>query len=233
MAVQPKAIVRAMPRSYKAGIAAAILLSFASLGVSGAAMVMALTSPQKVRALLGWEQVNAVDEASVRKPQKTAMGVSVVERNQPQAEAKGGLAFTVIAKTKAAEEPAASEQAAVEPLPEPDVSAPVEAAAATEPLPVPEGVPVLLVKDAGTGSKITSFKPVVTAGDAEECLNIGYALVNSAQLPADALDVLVANPQITIAKLCAGNGTIVFTCRNNQIAISPRRARPDDACVRS
>jgi hypothetical protein len=221
--------VRRLPRAYKLGITAAIILSFASLGVSGAMMFAALTGQGRLADFLhahAKPPISAPMLVDIR--DKQALTVSILQKagDPLPSETKGGLNFTIIPRLP---EPAtASQPQETAAIPEPEVDVEPTSAA------VPEGVPILLVKGAnGQGSKITSFKPIVMQGDAEECVSIGNALAVSAQLPADALDVLVANSQITIAKLCAANGAIVFTCRNNQIAISPRKPRPDDACVRS
>ncbi len=103
-----------------------------------------------------------------------------------------------------------------------------------QPANLPEGVPAMLRRGKnGNGIEIGNFHSATIGGDAEECVNLGYTMLSAARAKEDLLDVMVANKQITIAKICANNGTIVLSCRNGKISISPRRARPDDSCSRA
>ncbi len=99
---------------------------------------------------------------------------------------------------------------------------------------LPEGIPAMLRPNASrTGIEIGNFHSASLEGDSEECLNLGYSMLRAAHANDDLMDVMVSNKQITIAKICAANGTIVFSCRSGKISISPRRARPDDSCGRA
>ena len=92
----------------------------------------------------------------------------------------------------------------------------------------------ILRKDSRAGQlEIGNFKPMSLAGTVEECLGIGYSMLGDTNSSEDLLDVMTASDQITIAKICANNGSVVFSCRNDQITISPRRSRPDDNCPKS
>ena len=87
-------------------------------------------------------------------------------------------------------------------------------------------------KDAKTGQlEIGNFKPVTLDGDATECLDMGYAMLGDTGTSNDLLDVMTATDSITIAKICAKNGSVVLSCRNQKITISPRHSRPDDNCA--
>lgn len=99
------------------------------------------------------------------------------------------------------------------------------------PVDLPEGVPAMLRRGKnGNGVEIGNFRSATIGGGAEECVSLGYTMLSAARAKEDLLNVMVANKQITIAKICASNGTIILTCRNGKISISPRRARPDDSC---
>ena len=92
----------------------------------------------------------------------------------------------------------------------------------------------ILRKDKNTGQlEIGNFKPMSLVGDSDECLNIGYSMLGDTGSSNDLLDVLTASDEITVAKICANNGSIVISCRGDQITVSPRRSRPDDKCQRS
>jgi hypothetical protein len=95
---------------------------------------------------------------------------------------------------------------------------------------LPEGVPAML-RARGNGPEIGNFKSVTIQGDAEECLAIGQSIAGSVK--GSALEVMVTSRQITIAKICANNGVIFFTCRAGQVSISPRRSRPDNRCAKN
>jgi hypothetical protein len=96
-------------------------------------------------------------------------------------------------------------------------------------LQLPEGIPAMLHKGL-KGIEIGHFRAATIAGDTEDCLSTAYSMLASAQIPDTALNILVATKPITIAKLCANNGVVLFTCRNNSITVSPRRLRPDNSC---
>ena len=92
----------------------------------------------------------------------------------------------------------------------------------------------ILGKDVSSGQlKIGNFKPLSLAGNKDECLNVGYSMLGDTGSSNDLLDVITASDQITIAKICANNGSIIISCRGDQITVSPRRSRPDDKCQRT
>jgi hypothetical protein len=122
-----------------------------------------------------------------------------------------------------------------------EVSAPFENNSDTADLPVasteevggPKTEPILR-KHRTTGQlEIGNFKPMSVTGRTGDCLNIGYSMLNDTGSSQDLLEVMMASDQITIARICANNGSIVLSCRNDQITVSPRRARPDDKCERA
>jgi hypothetical protein len=92
----------------------------------------------------------------------------------------------------------------------------------------------ILRKDGRTGQlEIGNFKSLSFVGGTSECLDMGYAMLGDTGTSNDLLEVLASTNAITIAKICAKNGSVVLTCRNEQITISPRRSRPDDKCEKS
>ncbi len=99
-------------------------------------------------------------------------------------------------------------------------------------LTLPEGIPAML-RRGPRGPEIGHFRSATIAGDAEDCLSTAYSMMASVQIPDQALTVMVATKPITIAKLCANNGVVIFTCRNNTITVSPRQSRPDNNCPSS
>lgn len=100
----------------------------------------------------------------------------------------------------------------------------------------PEGVNTqsmspLLRRASGGSVEIGNFSTVSMNGEISECLDIGYGLLDDAGAPRGALKVLAESDAITMARICAANGTIVLTCRGGGVTISPRRPRPDDRCT--
>lgn len=93
--------------------------------------------------------------------------------------------------------------------------------------------PILRKNPVSGKLEIGNFEPLVLSGDSEQCVNMGYSMLGDAKSSSDLLDIMIATDEITIAKICAANGSIVLTCRNDQIAVSPRPARPDDKCQRA
>ena len=90
----------------------------------------------------------------------------------------------------------------------------------------------ILRKNESTGKlEIGSFKPVTFVGRTDECLIFGQSILGDVKVSPGLLNVLAQSDQITITKICASNGSVIMTCRNDQITISPRRPRPDDRCV--
>lgn len=92
--------------------------------------------------------------------------------------------------------------------------------------------PILKQDKATGGLAIGNFKAMTIVGDSEECLNLGYSMLSDAGMAENLLEVMTTSKQITIAKICAANGSVVLSCRTNQITVSPRRSRPDDNCKR-
>lgn len=81
--------------------------------------------------------------------------------------------------------------------------------------------------------EIGNFKSLTVVGSAGECMNFGRSLLSDAKSSDDKLDVVVAADEITIARICAANGSVIITCRGGQVAVSPRKSRPDDRCTQS
>lgn len=94
-------------------------------------------------------------------------------------------------------------------------------------------VPMLRVDRKSGRLELANPRPLSLVGGMNTCLEVGYSMLRKAQSSDDLLMVLTASAQITIAKICASNGSVVISCRNNQITVSPRPARPNDNCVRS
>lgn len=78
--------------------------------------------------------------------------------------------------------------------------------------------------------EIGSFTTVSLPDSSGACLETAYGLLEDAGAPRDKLQVLAENSAITVARICAANGSLVVTCRMEQITISPRRSRPNDTC---
>jgi hypothetical protein len=90
----------------------------------------------------------------------------------------------------------------------------------------------ILVKNPQSGKlEIGNFKSLSLVGSSEDCLGFGRALLNDAQSSKDKLEIVADTNTISIARICAVNGSIIITCRAGQIAVSPRRSRPDDRCA--
>jgi hypothetical protein len=80
--------------------------------------------------------------------------------------------------------------------------------------------------------EIGNFKSLSLVGSSEECLDFGAALLRDSGVANEKLNVVTAVDEITIVRICAANGSVIITCRGEQIAVSPRKARPDDQCAR-
>ena len=90
----------------------------------------------------------------------------------------------------------------------------------------------ILAKNPHSGKlEIGNFKSLSLVGSSEDCLDFGRALLNDAQSAEDNLEIVAETHQISIARICAVNGSIIITCRAGQIAVSPRKSRPDDHCM--
>lgn len=79
--------------------------------------------------------------------------------------------------------------------------------------------------------EIGNFDTVSLMGNATECLEMGYTLLDDAGASDTELEVLAQTSMITMARICASNGSVVITCRADQVTISPRRPRPNDTCT--
>ena len=92
----------------------------------------------------------------------------------------------------------------------------------------------ILQKDPRTGHlSIGNFKAISMAGPQDECFGIGRSMLQDVGASSQQLSVVTSSKQIAIAKICAGNGSVILTCRAGQITVSPRRQRPDDNCSAS
>lgn len=79
--------------------------------------------------------------------------------------------------------------------------------------------------------EIGSFTTVSLPGPSSECLDTAYGLLEDAGGARDKLKVLAETRLITVARICASNGSLVVTCRSDQITISPRRLKPNETCT--
>lgn len=90
----------------------------------------------------------------------------------------------------------------------------------------------VLHKGQKTGEvEIGSFNTVSLPGPTSECLDTAYGLLDDAGASRDKLKVLADTKMITVARICAANGSLVVTCRSDQITISPRRLKPNETCT--
>lgn len=78
--------------------------------------------------------------------------------------------------------------------------------------------------------EIGNFTTVSLPGSSGECLETAYGLLEDAGASRDKLKVLAESSAITVARICAANGSLVVTCRADQITISPRRLKPNESC---
>lgn len=79
--------------------------------------------------------------------------------------------------------------------------------------------------------EIGSFTTVSLPGSSAECLDTVYGLLDDAGASRNKLKVLADSDAITVARICAANGSLVVTCRMDQITISPRRPKPNETCT--
>ena len=107
---------------------------------------------------------------------------------------------------------------------------PFDIALTTEEVQGLKAAPILLKDQSSRQLVIGSFKPMSLIGGTTDCLEIGYSMLGDTNSANDLLEVLTASEQITVARICARNGSVVITCRNDQITVSPRRPRPGDSC---
>lgn len=162
----------------------------------------------------------------------------------PQRQLKGPLQFTLVPSTSSEDPSAATSDASAETS---------VAVAASDDAPVPEqdqgdgagDVTVgpedpssqlvrspVLRKGAKPGDvEIGNFTTVSLPGTASECLDTAYGLLDDAGAGRDKLKVLAETKLITVARICAANGSLVVTCRSDQITISPRKLKPNETCT--
>lgn len=92
-------------------------------------------------------------------------------------------------------------------------------------------VPLLRRARSSGNLEIGSFNTVTMGGQSADCLDTAYGLLEDAGAARDKLKVLAQTPAITVARICAANGSLVVTCRSNQITISPRKLKPNETCT--
>jgi hypothetical protein len=207
-------------------------LVFASLAVNSglAGMFLAQHSKPEVKTVRAAKTSGKSTHVQIAKTEDEALGkggltVSVILKN-------GSTPAFIESQSEAAEESEVADAGVANP--DNDVSASEEPVIEPAGVTLPEGIPAMLRKGKLAGAvDIGNFKSVAMAGQADECLPLAQSLLQAAEGPEDALDVMIANSQITIAKICASNGTVVLTCRGGNITISPRRTKPGDSCTRA
>lgn len=162
----------------------------------------------------------------------------------PQRQLKGSLQFTVISSTPP-EEPVEIASA-----PASDVQTDAFAVADDAPAEQDQGdgagdmtvgpedpaaqlsrSPVLHKGQKSGEVEIGSFTTVSLPGSSAECLDTAYGLLDDAGASREKLKVLAESKLITVARICASNGSLVVTCRSDQITISPRRLKPNESCT--
>ena len=90
----------------------------------------------------------------------------------------------------------------------------------------------VLRKDAKSGNlEIGNFATVSMNGSSADCLDMAYGLLQDAGAPRDRLKVLAESKAIVLARICAANGSLILTCRMDQITLSPRRLKPNESCT--
>jgi hypothetical protein len=175
----------------------------------------------KIESLLASAKSRSIAEvrSDTRKTNMRAIPPSKGDLQLPRA-LKQSLAVTIIPVSSVPVEPA--EEIAEEPVSVAQVS--------TEQTLGLRVSPILRASSAPHGLEIGNFTPLALAGSSEECLNIAYSMLDDANMDNDRLHILTDTDEITIGRICTANGSIILTCRNNEIKISPRRSRPDDNC---
>jgi hypothetical protein len=91
--------------------------------------------------------------------------------------------------------------------------------------------PVLRMNRKNGKLEIGNFDTVSLEGDSSQCLQMGYTLLGDANATQTELKVLAQNDVITMAQICASNGSVIITCRSDQVTISPRRLKPNESCT--
>lgn len=161
----------------------------------------------------------------------------------PQRQLKGPLQFTSVPTTEAPAAPApaeasvdagagqitAADATAVEPD-QGDGSGDVTVGP-EDPAAQLSRSPVLRKGQKSGDVQIGNFATVSIPGPSSECLDTAYGLLEDAGAARDRLKVLAETKLITVARICAENGSLVVTCRSDQITISPRRLKPNETCT--
>jgi hypothetical protein len=88
----------------------------------------------------------------------------------------------------------------------------------------------LITMDQRGKLRIGNYESMTLDGTAEQCLDMGRMLLTDAGASAERLEVMARTKAITMARICAANGSVVITCRRNQITISPRQLKPNESC---
>jgi hypothetical protein len=92
----------------------------------------------------------------------------------------------------------------------------------------------MLQREGVTGQLvIATFGAISFPGEGRSCLEIGASMLRDLELPEEKLDVLVDTDEITLVRICAKNGSVVMSCRNDLVTLSRRVSRPDDKCNQS
>ena len=91
--------------------------------------------------------------------------------------------------------------------------------------------PVLRKGQKSGDVEIGSFNTVSLPGSSADCLDTAYGLLDDAGASRDKLKVLAESKMITVARICAANGSLVVTCRSRPDHLSPRRLKPNESCT--
>ena len=91
----------------------------------------------------------------------------------------------------------------------------------------------MLTLDNVTGEfVIGNFSSKSFAGGPRSCDQLGAQMVSDIGGPDGMLSTVADTELISVNRICAQNGSILLSCRNGNVTVSPRRARPDDGCSR-
>jgi hypothetical protein len=193
------------------------------------------------------ERLDPASAAAARVAGSQPVGRAELQDNElltsgPQRQLKGPLQITLVPSTAAPEATPTDATAEAQPVDvatadtasaEPDQGdgsgdmtvGPEDAAAQLSKSPV-------LHKGQKDGEmEIGDFSTVSLPGPISECLDTAYGLLEDAGASRDKLKVLADTKMITVARICAANGSLVVTCRSGQITISPRRLKPNETCT--
>jgi len=91
-------------------------------------------------------------------------------------------------------------------------------------------LPASISRDPETGElSIGDFEAMSFPGEAGSCREIGETIMHELASPKD-LQVVAETELISVMRICASNGSVILSCRNGGVTISPRRLRPNDGC---